>query len=76
MIMDFSRPITGYMVHYNKVGSSDVLRLNVTSGTTCTISGLVPSVEYEVTVAAMSDDEEGPFSNPVLGITGGNGKLN
>ena len=76
MTMESSQPITGHVVQYNMVGSSNVMSVNVTSGTTYTISGLVPCAEYEVTVATVSDEGKGPFSDRVVGISGDNGKIN
>ena len=69
-------PITGYLIHYIRVGSSDMMSVNVTSGTTHTISGLVAYVNYSVIVAAMTVNGTGPFSDPpVAGRSGGDGKL-
>ena len=56
--------ITGYMINYTRVGSSDMMSVNVTSGTTRTISGLVAYVNYSVIVAAMTVNGTGPFSDP------------
>ena len=75
MIEDSNGSITGHIVKYARVGSSDVKSVNVTSGTTSTLSRLVPCVEYEVNVAAVNNDGTGPFSNPVVERSGENGKL-
>ena len=50
--------------------------MNVNSTTTHTISGLVPFVDYSVTVAAVSINGTGPFSNPVVGRSGEDSELN
>ena len=76
IIEDSNGPITGHIVKYARVGSSDVKSVNVTSGTTSTISSLVPCDEYEVSVAAVNNDGIGPFSNSAVGRSGDNGELN
>ena len=64
-------PITGYMIQYTRVGSSDMMSVNVTSGTTYTLSGLVAYVNYSVIVAAVTVNGTGPFSDPpVVGRSG------
>ena len=70
-------PITGYMIRYTRVGSSDMMSMNVTSGTRRTLSGLVAYVNYSVIVAAMTVNGTGPFSDPpVVGRSGEGSKLN
>ena len=60
-----------YVIQYIRVGSSDMMTVNVTSGTTHTISGLVAYVNYSVIVAAMTVNGTGPFSDPpVVGRSG------
>ena len=54
--------ITGYIIQYTRVRSSDMMSMNVTSGTTHTISGVFAYVNYSVIVAAVNGT--GPFSNP------------
>ena len=64
-------PIIGYVVQYTRVGSSDMMSVNVTGGTTHTISELVAYVNYSLTVAAMTVNGTGPFSDPpVVGRSG------
>ena len=66
-----------YMIQYTRVGSSDIMSVNITSGTTHTISGLVAYVNYSVIVAAMTVNGTGPFSeHPVVGRSGEDGELN
>ena len=75
-LIDHNGPITGYMVKYTRVGSSDMMSMNVTSGTTHTISGLVAYVNYSVIVAAMTVNGTGPFSDPpVVGRSGEDSEL-
>ena len=70
-------PITGYMIQYTRVRSSDMMSVNVTSGTTYTLSGLVAYVNYSVIVAAVTVNGTGPFSDPpVVGRSGEGSKLN
>ena len=68
-------PITGYVIQYITDGSQDMIKENISS-TTHTISGLVACAEYSVKVAAISVGGTGPFSEPVVEISGQNGKLN
>ena len=68
-------PITGYMIQYTRIDSSDMMSMNVASGTTHTISGLVAYVNYSVIVAAMTVNGIGPFSEPVVGRSGEDSKL-
>ena len=69
-------PITGFVIQYTRVGSSDMMSVNVNSGTTHTISGLVVVTEYSVTVAAMTVNGTGPFSDPpVVGRSGEYGEI-
>ena len=70
-------PITGYVIQYTRVGSSDMMHMNVNNQTTHIISGLVAYVNYSIIVAAMTVNGTGPFSNPsMIGKSGENGKLN
>ena len=71
--IDHNGPIT-YMIQYTGGGTSDMM--NVNSGTTHTISGLVAFVDYSVTVAAVNINGTGPFSNPMVQRSGEDGELN
>ena len=63
--------ITGYMINYTRVGSSDMMSVNVNSGTTqYTISGLVAYVDYSVRVAAVNVNGTGTFSDPMMQLSG------
>ena len=78
---DRNGDITGYMVNYTMVGSSDIDMMSmIFMGETkgfmhITISGLVAYVNYSVIVAAMTVNGTGPFSNRMVGRSGENGKL-
>ena len=75
-LIDHNGPITGHVIQYTRVGSSDMMSVNVTSGTTHTIQGLIAYVNYFVTVAAMTVNGTGPFSDPpVVGRSGEDGGL-
>ena len=74
---DLNGPITGHVIQYTRVASSDMMSVNVTSGTTHTISGLVAYVNYSVIVAAITVNGTGPFSDPpVVGRSGEDGEFN
>ena len=65
------------MIWYTRVESSDIMSINVTSGTRRTLSGLVAYVNYSVIVAAMTVNGTKPFSDPpVVGRSGEDSKLN
>ena len=68
--------ITRYVIQYTRDGPSDMMSVNVTSGTTHTISGLDAFVTYSVTVAAVNVNGTGLFSPPEVGRSGEDGKLN
>ena len=73
---DHNVPITGHVIQYTRVGSSDIMSMNVTSGTIHTISGLVAYVNYSVIVAAMTVNGTGSFNDPpVVGRSGEDGEL-
>ena len=67
-------PIT-YIINYTRVGFSNVMSVNVDSGNTNTISGLVAYVDYSVTVAARTVNGTGPFSSAVVQRSGEDGEL-
>ena len=75
--IDRNGPIIGHVILYTRVGSSDMMSVNVTSGTTHTISGLVAYVNYSVIVAAMTVNGTGPFNHPpVVGRSGEDSEFN
>ena len=73
--IDHNGPIIGYMINYTRDMSDDVMIVNVTSGTTHTISGLVTFAKYLVAVAAVNVNGAGPFSDSIVGKPGGDGEL-
>ena len=75
-VINRNGPITGHVIQYTRVGSQDMERMNVPSGTTHTISGLVACTKYSVTVAAVNDNGTGPFSEPVVQTSGEDSELN
>ena len=60
--INYNGPITGHVIRYTGGGTNDMM--NVNSGTTHTISGLVAFIDYSVTVAVRTVNGSGPFSNP------------
>ena len=72
---DHNGPITGYKIQYTRIGSSN-MSVTVTNGTNHRISALDALVNYSVIVAAMTVNGTGPFSDVVVGISGGNSELN
>ena len=72
--INYNGPIIGHVIRYTRDGTSDIM--NVNSGTTHTISGLVAFVNYSVTVATVNVNGTGPFSDPVVGRSGEDSELN
>ena len=69
-------PITGYVIQYIKDGVQDMIEdIKNISGTTHTISGLVACTKYLVMIAAINGDRTGPFSEPVVEISGEDSEL-
>ena len=69
-------PITGHVIQYTRAGLSDMISVNVNSGTTqYIISGLAAYVNYSVTVAAMNVNGTGPYSNTEVGRSGEDSEL-
>ena len=65
-----------YVIQYTRVGSSNMMSVNIASGITHTLSGLVAFVNYSVIVAAMTVNGTGPFSDPpVVGRSGQDSEL-
>ena len=74
-VIDHNGPLTGHVIQYSRLGSSDMMNDDVTSGTTHTISGVVAYSNYSVKVTAVNDQGTGPFSNPVVQVSGEDGRL-
>ena len=62
--INYNGPITGHVIQYTGGGTSDIM--NVNSGTTHTISGLVAFVDYSVRVAARTVNGTGPYNDPPM----------
>ena len=73
-MIDHNGPIN-YVIQYTRVGSSDMMSINVNSGTTHIMSGLVAYVNYSVIVAAANVNGTGPFSSPVVRKSGEDGEF-
>ena len=74
-MIDHNGPIT-YMIQYTRVGSSDMMGVNVSNGTTHTISRLVAYADYSVIVATRTVNGTGSFSDPpVVQRSGEDSKL-
>ena len=69
---DCNGSITGYVVQYARVESDDNMIVNVFDNT-LTLSGLFACAKYSVTVAAVNANGTGPFSKPVIAISGEDG---
>ena len=65
-----------HMIQYTRVGTSNIMSVNVNSGTTRTISGLVAYVNYSVIVAAVNVNGTGPFSNSMVETSGEDSESN
>ena len=64
---DRNGPITGYVIQYTRVGSSDMMSMSVIGDTrVITLPGLVAYVNYLVIVALMTVNGTGPFSDPPM----------
>ena len=72
--LNYNGPIIGHVIRYTGGGISDIMIVN--SGTTHTISRLVPFVDYSVTVAVVNVNGTGPPSNPVVQRSGEDSELN
>ena len=68
--MDRNGEITGYTVEVSLSGMV-VVTENVNSARRGTVSGLTPSTEYTVTVAAANSVGSGPFSGGIAITTAG-----
>ena len=75
MEIDHNGPITSYVINCTRDGYKDLIIVNVTSGTTHTISRLVPFAKYLVAVAAVNINGTGPFSDAIVGKPGGDGEF-
>jgi len=74
--IDHNGPISGYVIEYTRVGSSDMMSVTVTSRTTHIQGGLVAYTDYSVRVAARNVNGTRSFSNPVIRRSGEDGEFN
>ena len=73
-VIDHNGPID-HVIQYIMVESNDMMSVNVNSGTTHIMSGLVAYVNYSVIVAAANVNGTGPFSSPVVRKSGEGGEF-
>ena len=77
MQINHNGQITDYVINYTRVGSNDMNETVISETTTTyTISKLVAYVNYSVTVAAVNVNGTGPFSSPVVQLSGENSESN
>ena len=67
--------ITGYLILNTRIESGDITSDTITRGTTHTISGLIPFVNYSVRIAAVNANGTGPFSDAIVEVSGQDSKL-
>ena len=63
--------ITGYSVRYSGGGSTDTMPVMGGDNRQATISGLTPSTDYTIEVAAVNDAGTGPYSTGMVQRTAG-----
>ena len=63
--------ITGYTVVARTIGEDDVfVNIDIDDGREATISGLIPSTQYSVAVAAVNSAGTGPFNGIIVETAG------
>ena len=67
-------PITDYVIRYSRVGSNVTVNEIVASRSIYTITELLPFVNYSVEITAINVNGTGPFSDPVVELSGHEGK--
>ena len=72
--IDQNGPITDYVIRYSRVGSNVTMDEIVTSTSICTITELLPFVNYSVQIAAVNVNGTGPYSDPVVELSGHEGE--
>ena len=72
--IDQNGPITDYVIRYSRVGSNVTMDETVTSTSIYTITELLPFVNYSVEMAAININGTGPFSVPIVELSGHEGK--
>ena len=63
--------ITGYSVRYSGGGSTDTVSVSGANARQTTISGLTPSTDYTIEVAAVNSVGTGPYSSAIIEATDG-----
>ena len=77
--IDHNGPITGYVINYTRIGSTDMNSVNVNDSLRHMLLGvaIVAYTDYSVVVAAMTVNGTGPFSDPPMVVRSGeDGELN
>ena len=69
--IDRNGEITGYSVRYTGSGGTDTRSVSVGDTRQTTISGLTPSTDYTIEVAAVNSVGTGPYSNGIVQRTAG-----
>ena len=72
--IDQNGPITDYVIRYSRVGSNVTMDETVTSRNIYTITELSPFVNYSVEIAAVNVNGTGPFSDPIVELSGREGR--
>ena len=72
--IDQNGPITDYVIRYSRVGSNVTMNETVTSRRIYTITELLPFVNYSVQIAAVNVKGTGPYSDPVVELSGHEGR--
>jgi len=72
---DHNGVITGYVIQYTRVETSDTMNVTVGDESAHTISELVAFVNYSVQVAAENDNGTGPFSDAIVQVSGQDSEL-
>ena len=69
--IDRNGEITGYSVRYSGGGSTDTVSVSGGGARQTTISGLTPSTDYTIEVAAVNNEGTGPYSTGMVVRTPG-----
>ena len=76
LLIDHNGNLTGYTVSYSRVGSNNVLNVQLLANVTMyKITQLVPSTEYRIQMACINVNGTGPFSDYIEVLSGDNSKF-
>ena len=76
LLIDHNGQLTGFMLTYSKMGSSNTHSVQLASDTTAySINQLIPSTMYRVQVACVNVNGTGPYSAFVDMLSGDDSKL-